>query len=173
MKALTKGRGGIIELERVAEALGRVDVAMVAEVVIRGLEKRAYGQERFCQEKQSVIQMQQSKELGDGEAFVPESDTDRYQYYLTCLKSVIDHEKLLGAQFAHQVDDLNEIKQRFLAFVKSIKDEEALVNGRGRLFTWEELQNDLQLSVSQRINEMTAAGGSFQKVYLKDRPASA
>lgn len=47
------------------------------------------------------------------------------------------------------------------------------MNGRGRLFTWEELQNDLQLSVSQRINEMTAAGGSFQKVYLKDRPASA
>ena len=58
MKALTKGRGGIVELERVAQALGRVDVPMVAEVIIRGLEKRAYGQERFCQEKQSVIQMQ-------------------------------------------------------------------------------------------------------------------
>jgi len=57
VKALTKGRGGIVELERVAEALGRVDVPMVAEVIIRGLEKRALGQERFCQEKQSVIQI--------------------------------------------------------------------------------------------------------------------
>jgi hypothetical protein len=103
---------------------------------------------------------------------VPESDTERYQYYLTCLKSVIDHEKLLGAQFAHQVDDLSEIKQCFLAFVKSIKDEEALVNGRGRLFTWEELQNDLQLSVSQRINEITA-GSQKNGVYLRNRPASA
>lgn len=85
------------------------------------------------------MQMQQAKELGDGEPFVPQSEVERYQYYLTCLNSVIEHEKELGAQFAHQVDDLNEVKQRFLTYVKGIKDEEALVNGRGRLFTWEEL----------------------------------
>lgn len=131
-------------------------MATVAEVVVKGLERRANGQAKFCQEKQSVIQMQEAQELGDGEAFVPQSEVERYQYYLTCLNSVIDHEKQLGAQFAHQVDDLNEIKQKFLTFVKSLKDEEALVNGRGRIFTWEELQNDLQLSISQRINEITA-----------------
>jgi hypothetical protein len=32
-----------MELERVADALGKVDVPMVAEVVVRGLEKRALG----------------------------------------------------------------------------------------------------------------------------------
>lgn len=44
VQRLTKGgRGGLVELERVAEALGRVDVARVAEVLVRGLERRARG----------------------------------------------------------------------------------------------------------------------------------
>jgi len=45
-----------------------------------------------------------------------------------------------------------------LELVKSLKDQDAIVNGRGRLFTWEELQNDLQLSVTQRINEISSVG---------------
>lgn len=56
IKALTKGRSGIIELERVAEALAtKVDVSSLAEVLVKGLERRAHGQSRFCDEKQAVI----------------------------------------------------------------------------------------------------------------------
>lgn len=46
-KGGSRGGAGVVELEHVAEALGRVDVAMVAEVVVRGLERRANGQKRF------------------------------------------------------------------------------------------------------------------------------
>jgi hypothetical protein len=35
--------------------LAKIDVPMIAEVIVRGLERRARGQERFCQEKQAVI----------------------------------------------------------------------------------------------------------------------
>jgi hypothetical protein len=69
---------------------------------------------------------------------------------------------------------MNGIKQIFLGLVKSIKDEEYHVNNRGRLFSWEELQNDLQLSISQRINELTI--GSMKNlpvIYQKKKPFSA
>jgi hypothetical protein len=92
VKALVKGRNGAADLERVAEALQRVDVNAVAEVVVKGLERRAKGQGRFWSEKQAVVQMQNSN-INGTEEFVPENEVERYQFYLTCLKSVIDHEK--------------------------------------------------------------------------------
>lgn len=42
---------------------------------------------------------------------IPESSVEKYNYYLGCLKSLIDHEKTLGSDFTKQSGVLSDLKQ--------------------------------------------------------------
>jgi hypothetical protein len=59
---------------------------------------------------------------------------------------LIDQEKNLGGDFARLNSNLNDMKQRFLTAVKQQKDAVK----SGRIFSWHELQNELQLTINQR-----------------------
>lgn len=65
--------------------------------------------------------------------------------------------------------------------MKGVKDDEqARREGRGstggpRLFTWTELQGDLQRSIQQRVREMTRVEGALDLIdrFNKNRPRTA
>ena len=51
---------------------------------------------------------------------------------------------------------MTDLKQKFLSFVKTIKDDEASRGLTTRIFSWQELQEDLQLSVAQRSAQVVS-----------------
>ena len=134
--------------------------------LIKGIEATAHNQGLFFKLHSGIFSMMSFSEKAGGVdsktvggIAAPETQIERYSYYLACLNSLIDNEKQLGGEFSKQCQELSEAKQAFLKLVKSIKDDESArgISSTGRIFTWHELQNDLQLSISQRTTELQNA----------------
>lgn len=61
---------------------------------------------------------------------------------------------------------LSDLKQQFIALIKAIKDEESIKSHTYRIYSWHELHNDLQLSINQRVSELSHVAGSDGGVIL-------
>lgn len=77
----------------------------------------------------------------EGEIEAHQSAIEKYHFYISSLRSLIEQEKILGGDCARLKHFTHDLKQSFIALVKSIKDKETGVSGR--VYSWHELQNEL------------------------------
>lgn len=124
-----------------ADALKETPVSKCGEF-LKGLEGVAKNQVRFYELHKGIIERAKANNVDGKETdqlSIPESSIEKYNYYLSCLKSLIDHEKTLGSTFTKNLGPLMDLKQEFIALIKGIKDEESIKSHTYRIYSWHEL----------------------------------